>query len=272
MGCFHKRCTFADILMLGIIKDTMENNSTDSDENIEIIDKKKENINHIKKESIDVLKLEITNDILKSVNKRDKDNLLTIIYKSTPLATLIFLVFSYFHSVKPIFDKSEELKSKTEQLELLTKQINIKESDLKGFTKRYNELKEKKELLNNEIENQRVILSEYKKRLDESKILLSKKDKQLKNAKNAAISVHLERFINEIFPAQYEGEKNNTFDIRAYTLDYVRQNKKALNDNIYGMKALDVLEKFAKHKGNYDIERSIFFLNLFFEYNYKKKK
>ncbi|WP_405570905.1 hypothetical protein [Winogradskyella sp. Asnod2-B02-A] len=255
----------------------MEDNSKDSEEEIKEEQTTKEETTEEtnifpEKESIESLKLEITNDILKSINKKEKNDLLTIVWKLTPLITLLFLIGSYFYSVKPIFDKSEELKSKTEQVELLIKQINSKETDLKDFTKQYSELNEKKKLLEEQIENQRLVLAEYQNRLSKSEILLSQKEKQLKTAESSAILVHLKKFTSDIFPAQYKGEKDENFDIRAYTLEYISLKKDELSDDIYGMKALDVLKEFAGYKSSYDIERSIYFLNLFFEYSYGKKK
>ena len=50
-----------------------------------------------------------------------------VIYKLSAPCTLLFIIFSYLYSVKPVFDKHEELQNKSSQLENLTVQVaNLK--------------------------------------------------------------------------------------------------------------------------------------------------
>lgn len=62
---------------------------------------------------------------------------LDCVYKMSAPLTLCFIAFSYFHSVKPVFDKHEELQNASQELATLTdknetllKQVTTKESEL----------------------------------------------------------------------------------------------------------------------------------------------
>ena len=219
------------------------------------------------------LKKELKVELIEELkNKPNKDSVLTIIWKLAPIATLVFLIISYFYSVKPVFDKYDELKSKQNTINNLTKQIGIKETDLKDFTKTNLALKNENSLLEEKIESQSKLMEQYAIKISEFENKISENSKKLKQAENSAVLVHLKKFAQEIFPIEFKDEKNKNLDIRKYAIEYGIKEKEKLKDDKYGLEAINVLNEFTKFENQNDIDNSIFFLSYYYQFHYQKSK
>ncbi|WP_109852847.1 hypothetical protein [Aquimarina sp. AU58] len=236
-----------------------DNTQSESSENKTI------DFEQIKKE----LKIQLIEELK---NKPNKESLLTIIWKLTPIATLVFLILSYFYSVKPVFDKYDELKSKQNTIDNLTKQIGIKETDLKDFTKTNQVLKNENSLLEEKIESQSKLMEQYAIKISEFENKISENSKNLKQAENSAVLVHLKKFAQEIFLVEFKDEKNKSLDIRKYAIEYGKNEKEKLKDDKYGLEAINVLNDFTKFENPNNIDNSIFFLSYYYQFHYQKKK
>lgn len=215
------------------------------------------------------LKIELIEELR---NKPNKESRLTILWKLTPIATLVFLIISYFYSVKPVFDKYDELKSKQNTINNLTQQIGIKETDLKDFTKRNESLNTANTILEEKIESQSKLMQQYALKIAEFENIISESSKKLEQAEKSAVLVHLKKFAQEIFPIEFKNENKEKLDIRKYAIEYGTKEKGKLKDDKFGLEAINVLNEFTKFENPNGIDNSIFFLSYFYQFHYKKNE
>jgi DNA repair exonuclease SbcCD ATPase subunit len=220
---------------------------------------------------LEEIKSEIKEDLVKHFNKKpQKESLLTIFWKLSYIGTLLFLIISYFYSVKPVFDKYDELNSKQNTIDNLTEQINLKQTDLADFSEKNEELKQENSILENKIDNQNQIFIQYSRKLTETENLLNAAQKERQTAEKSAIMLHLKKFISDIFPYEYTNKNESNYDIKQYVLNYVEVEKEDMKEDLYGIKALEILEKYTKYENSYGIENSIYFLTVYYQLVYLK--
>ena len=217
------------------------------------------------------LKEQLKSELIQELKSEpNKESLLTVVWKLAPIATLMFLIISYFYSVKPVFDKYDELKSKQNTIDNLTNQIGIKETDLKGFTKTNQILKSENTLLEKKIKSQSKLMEQYAIKISEFENTISENSKKLKQAEQSAVLVHLKKFAQEIFPIEFKEGKNENLDIRKYAIEYGEKEREKLKEDRYGLEAIKVLNEFTKFENPNGIDNSIFFLSYFYQFHYKK--
>ncbi len=210
---------------------------------------------------------------------KDDDGKLDIAVKTATLAILFFAVWSYFHTVHPVFEKEKKLK----KLETENEQLNSKNTALKSKNKKVlADIKEGEEKLSQLGKDKRVIITENKL-LKEKYTSLITANAELKknlhetlsendNAGNIAIQNKLENMVDEVWNqklASINSYKQEEFDLIEAALKVASEEKKNIK-NPYDKIAIDYFDNyFSKLKGEKisdDKEAEVVFSVL---YNYR---
>ena len=158
---------------------------------------------------------------------KDDDGMVDVVNKLFfPTATLLFLIFSYFHSVKPVFDKYQELQDTKKQVqdlslerERLNKTVQETGTQLDTLNNQFTSMKKQSESLTQEVTARR----------DE----LNSLQRQLQTAAYGAVEAHIYRLLDNVvqwnirnrFSASPSKEK---MDLQAYCLQLANSNIKRL--------------------------------------------
>ena len=102
-----------------------------------------------------------------------------IIYKLSAPCTLTFIVLSYFYSVKPVFDKHEELQSKSTQVEKLESKVSGLETEIETKTSNLNLVRSKLTLTSKELESKNINLASLSKKYKQTETSLATSNENL---------------------------------------------------------------------------------------------
>ena len=201
------------------------------------------------------------------VIKKNWSSILDILHKVTPLLTLLFLIFSYYNSVKPVFDKTNELNNYKERSQLLSEKIDIKETELKDFTNQIISASENEKQLNDQVTALQLEKDELKSRNEKFKSEIQQKEQSLEETKISAVIANLKIMEKDISSKEIRNiVAKKDFNIRLYTKEYLSNLE---SKDIYENEAKIVLQSFSDYKGKYDIENSIFYLNYYYQFIYE---
>ncbi len=120
---------------------------------------------------------------LRKIKINPDNKYIGLIHKITPTLTLIFIIYSYYNSVKPVFDKTEELNNSKEEIKILSEQINSKQTELKDFTNQIIKAKKNENELSNQISALQLEKSELLSQTSKYKTEIQAKEKSLLESK-----------------------------------------------------------------------------------------
>jgi hypothetical protein len=195
-------------------------------------------------------------------------NLIELLYKISPFLTLLFIVYSYYNSVKPVFDKTKELNESKILVLKLNEQIKSKEFKLDSVSLKEIELAETVKQL--KAESSALNIQKEKQQADLLKIgnELNIKENDLNNARKSAIRAHLtkikEAIVDEEFRNVITGKE---FDIKKYIRTYIDEIEPK---DEFEKESITIMNKYLAYKGEYDLEHSIYYLIIYYDYVYDK--
>jgi len=207
-------------------------------------------------------------DQLKPVPK--KENTLSIFWKISTWITLVFLIFSYFNSVNPVFDKYEELQEEQNTIDELSSQIEVKDLYLKYFTISNNIFKKENMLLKQKLTDQSILLKQYVAKTIKFEQEILETQAQIEMAKFSAVLVLLKQFKKELHPQLIINLKITRYELSSIYQNYSSTKLDALGNDAYGSIAIILLHKFTTFKNGYNIEILISYLSYYYQLCFNK--